>query len=96
MSCYGKKIVESVSVWCFTDVLYGVTPKCKAISYNLRRLDNSHRGQRTKGLELEMKLAGNSRGMGLSSSLEHQSRWPEQMVAAHGSTALLNLGLMNS
>ena len=43
-----------------------------------------------------MKLAGNSRGIGLSSSLEHQSRWPEQMVAAHGSTALLSLGLMNS
>ena len=46
-------------------------------------------------MALEMKLAGNSRGIGLSSSLEHQSQWPEQMVAAHGSTALLSLGLMN-
>lgn len=43
-----------------------------------------------------MKLAGNSRGIGLSSSLEHLSRWPEKMVAAHGNTALLNLGLMNT
>ena len=43
-----------------------------------------------------MKLAGNSRGIGLSSSLEHLSRWPEQMVATHGNTALLNLGLMNT
>nr|POE74992.1 hypothetical protein CFP56_26569 [Quercus suber] len=78
--------------------LEGPVPEidCKAISYNLRRLGSSHKGQRTKGLELEMKLAGNSRGIGLSSSLEHQSRWPEEIVAAHGSTALLNLGLMNT